>query len=461
MEGLKKSVAEKSSVINCGLHSLLDPRTCSLSTNPFWTTYVGVKREGWGGNNNEPCKLESKVNFSPWMLGALVSGLFIFYAAPILASSLFFRISSGSVLFTLGSLLILLFIIMRNVPHKGKVMAALGVMGSTGLAALKWFTGQWLPSWTQLSHNPFFQWYVVSSLLIGAALSYWFDDSKSTKMNTLIQVTLRLSGLILIYYSTWMVPVAFAGVAGILLTSLISPKVQEETRAHVVKAADVTGQVLRRMASPFTSPLPSIPSKSKLAKRGSVSAQATPLSPLPPPSSIAPSPPLSHGSGGGGGGWGGFWTIGSAGASSRKREEDRMRAELGLPPLSPLDGLRPRIEDIIPFHLKTPPPDPWALKLSLGPANNKREPVPFEDKMKEALLKDKVGGSSPARSGKKKEKITTTAPPAENVAAGYIFNPATGRTIKIGGDTFLKLIEAGWRADLSAGQMVSLAVDKA
>lgn len=436
MEGLRKSVEDKLPAF-CGLQHYLDPRTCKLSNSPFWTTYVGVvRKEGWGGST-APCKLESSVVFSPWMFGSFLLGLFIFYAAPLLASSLFFRISCGSAIFTLGSLLILLFIIMRNIPHKGKAMAALGVMGSTGLAALRWFTGHWLPSWSQLSQNPVFQCYVAASLFIGAALSYWFDDSKSSKMNSLILVTLRVIGLILVYYGTWMMPVAFAGIAGILLTSLISPKVQETTRVQVARAADATGQVLRRMASPFTSPLPTIP-----AVKGPFSAQATPISPLPPPTSAAPSPSITQASGEVGG-WGGFWGSGG----KKREEEERMRAELGLPPRSPPDSHQPRIEDIVPFHLKTPPPDPWAIKLKPGPAH----PIAFEDKMKEALLLKDRG--SPARGGKK--KVTPSAPPAENVAAGYIYNPGTGRTIKIGGDTFLKLVEAGWRADLASGRMIS------
>jgi hypothetical protein len=42
-----------------------------------------------------------------------------------------------------------------------------------------------------------------------------------------LQMALRAVGLALAYYSTWMMPVAFAGVSGILLTSLISPSIQE------------------------------------------------------------------------------------------------------------------------------------------------------------------------------------------------------------------------------------------
>ena len=39
------------------------------------------------------------------------------------------------------------------------------------------------------------------------------------------------------------------------------------------------------------------------------------------------------------------------------------------------------------------------------------------------------------------------------VASGYIFNPSSGRTIKIGGDTYIRLLDAGWRPDLVNGTM--------
>ena len=61
-------------------------------------------------------------------------------------------------------------------------------MGSTGIAAARWLTGRWLPSWSQMTSNPVFQGYVVLSALLGAALTYWFDDRKNPKLNTLIMV---------------------------------------------------------------------------------------------------------------------------------------------------------------------------------------------------------------------------------------------------------------------------------
>lgn len=68
-------------------------------------------------------------------------------------------------------------------------------MGSTGIAAVRWLTGHWLPSWGYLASNPVFQGYVILSAFIGAALTFWFDDRKNPKLNTLILVRVLLFNL--------------------------------------------------------------------------------------------------------------------------------------------------------------------------------------------------------------------------------------------------------------------------
>ena len=46
------------------------------------------------------------------------AGMALFYTAPWLVASLFFRLSCGSILFTTGSLIILIFVLMRYPPHQ-------------------------------------------------------------------------------------------------------------------------------------------------------------------------------------------------------------------------------------------------------------------------------------------------------------------------------------------------------
>ena len=57
-----------------------------------------------------------------------------------------------------------------------------------------------------------------------------------------------------------------------------------------------------------------------------------------------------------------FWGSSSASRTKVQREveeERRRRALLGLP----VDD-EPEISSLTPLHLKSPPPDPWSIKLS-------------------------------------------------------------------------------------------------
>ncbi len=76
----------------------------------------------------------------------------------------------------------------RAVPRKRQVMGVSAVMGSSGWAALRWVTGQWLPSVEQLARNPYVGAYILASALIGAAIAYLYDDRSNPKINTLIRV---------------------------------------------------------------------------------------------------------------------------------------------------------------------------------------------------------------------------------------------------------------------------------
>ena len=101
----------------------------------------------------------------------------------------------------------------------------------------------------------------------------------------------------------------------------------------------------------------------------------------------------------------------------------------------------------------------------------------FEDKYTEALLRQQLrhqkgspgkgaAGGSGRRSGSRAAAASPGSPDKatevdDRVAHGYIFNPASGRTIKIGGDTFMRMLEAGWRPDFVKGCMVAPAAEAA
>ncbi|KAG1674584.1 hypothetical protein FOA52_001833 [Chlamydomonas sp. UWO 241] len=490
---LRKNINERATTFCGSSWFLLDSRRCRFQISPFWSTYVAIK-DGKG------CTVDSSVRFNTPMLVSALLGISMFYAAPLLTSSPFFRVSCGSVMFATGSLAILCFMLMRVVPHKRSVATALTVMGSSGMAALRWFTGHWLPSWTALSQNPVFQAYVAVSAVVGAGLTYWFDDRRSTKLNMLILVALRLGGLALVFFGTWMLPVAFAGVVGVLLTSLVSQSVQQEvhrnvtqTGAHIGRVATATAAAARRL-SPFSTPTSGL--KEGGPPRGSHGAAAAVGC-----AAAAGSPPgfsfwgsMAGGPGGGGGG---------SGAGRRARSAtDEARAQLGLP----VD--HPRA-----LHLRTPPPDPWSMYTSAGGDDGARVRAPppppprvvaFEDKYTEAVMRKGAkrgsgagaagaaspskaaasGGRSSARlgSGGKGGALSSAAaspmdispqsggaaaaggrvgagagaatPANDRLARGCIGNPLTGRTIKIGGDTYMRMLDNGWEPDLTSGVMV-------
>ena len=48
------------------------------------------------------------------------------------------------------SSLVVLFVLYRTVPHKGKLLAGAALFGSSFLATVRWLFGVWLPSWHQV-----------------------------------------------------------------------------------------------------------------------------------------------------------------------------------------------------------------------------------------------------------------------------------------------------------------------
>ncbi len=63
-----------------------------------------------------------------------------------------------------------------------------GVTGTTGLTAVRWLTGHWIPSWQQLVNNPYFAAYVLLTVSLGAAITFLYDDRSNPKINTVIKV---------------------------------------------------------------------------------------------------------------------------------------------------------------------------------------------------------------------------------------------------------------------------------
>lgn len=122
------------------------------------------------------------------------------------------------------------------------------------------------------------------------------------------------------------------------------------------------------------------------------------------------------------------------------------------------------------LHLRTPPPDPWSV----------RRLKTFEDKMHQTIMRGAPGAGAAA--GKTRGAATsgrrgTASVTHDNeeweegagqhsegeeaeeekvhhlVQSGYIINPTSNRPIRIGGDTYLRLVESGFTPNRSSGRM--------
>jgi hypothetical protein len=188
---------------------------------------------------------------------AMVCGVALVLLAPELTRSIYFRITSGALLFASGFMLVLLFMTMRwgrahgdgvclwmrcaahrsilllppptasphphshprtharrSVPYKRALSGALLVSTSSLLALVRWAYGVWWPGVQPLLHSPLVLWYFGVMGLAGAAVTYWFDDPANVKLMTSIRAALQLAGLGVVYAS---LADSAAGVAAVLL----------------------------------------------------------------------------------------------------------------------------------------------------------------------------------------------------------------------------------------------------
>lgn len=143
--------AASSAAKNCALSpfgdALVAVRLPKLRLSAAWLgTASGGGGGGAAGGDAATCRLEAGSSVDWWRVALLVAGATLFLRADELSASTSFRISSGTLLVTAGSVLILLFLFMRAVPHKGKLMATLAAVGSTGATLARYLYGAYVPS---------------------------------------------------------------------------------------------------------------------------------------------------------------------------------------------------------------------------------------------------------------------------------------------------------------------------
>ncbi|KAI3429490.1 hypothetical protein D9Q98_005579 [Chlorella vulgaris] len=206
----------------CGLpHFLQDSPNCTVAISPFGSTFVAVAKPktwlaGGGGDPSRPCQLTRSEELSMPRLLAAVLGGFLFWNAGVLSESTPFRLTGGTVGFMALSSVILLFVLYRKVPHKGKLLAGSAVFGSTFLAAMRWLFGVWLPSLHQVLRHPATLGYLGLSGLAGMGLTYYYNNSENRKVNNMLRVALQLTGLAAVYFSASMSEASIALCVGLL-----------------------------------------------------------------------------------------------------------------------------------------------------------------------------------------------------------------------------------------------------
>jgi membrane protein YqaA with SNARE-associated domain len=71
------------------------------------------------------------------------------------------------------------------IPKRKYIISSLVAAGSTALGIIRWLYGHWMPSLSTIVRSPWFVAYVAISALIGAAVTYYFDDQRNEKLNNI------------------------------------------------------------------------------------------------------------------------------------------------------------------------------------------------------------------------------------------------------------------------------------
>ena len=198
---------------------------CTVSISPIHDTYIAIAKpprsswfsssssatqnkkdmhmnikqtqQGVGGEMPMSCDMKRIDEFSMPRFIATVMGIFFFTTAPQLSESTPFRLAGGSLSFALLSSAIVLVLLYRSLPHKRSLVLGSALFGSTVAATMRFIFGTWVPSLSQIIHNPLVLGYTGISALMGLALTYYYDDPSNRKLNTTLKVALQVLGMVL------------------------------------------------------------------------------------------------------------------------------------------------------------------------------------------------------------------------------------------------------------------------
>ena len=342
----------------------------------------------------EACDLDVTLTFAPVLPLRLVGGVALFVGAPALAASATFRVSAGALTFSATAAAILTIVLIRSLPSKRALATAAALLGSGAATGARLVFGHWVPTLSDLASPRVAFVYAACSLGAGAALAYWYDDPGATKAHAILAAALRAGGLAAVVGGTSHTGVG-AATAVLLATWLAAPR--------LAAAGGVAARALQAVtpARKRRGPLPPLPPR-RPSSAGGHPSLVPPLSaaaalPLPTGDEASPTP---------------RW----ASATGEWGDRD---ARTASPPF--------RREHAFPLHAAAPPSPPPLAAPSATPSATpslvaRRPPPPG-------------------------------VPPSPLLARGLCLNEATGKTIKVGGATFNRLVLDGFVLDEAAGTL--------
>ncbi|KAI8477032.1 MAG: hypothetical protein J3K34DRAFT_455414 [Monoraphidium minutum] len=216
----------------CGLAHFTQPDACAFQVSPFEEVYVGVKtrrnsilgRIGGAAIAPEPqCSFSARREFSMLKATMAALGVALFMNARALTASPTFRLGAGTLTFMSGAALVVAFILMRSLPHKKKLAAAMAVSASSVVAAVRWAYGTWAPDAVALLTSRGALVYFLVTGLLGLAVTYWLDDATNIKLNNTVCAVLYLTGLLLVYLGTTSEEVALVLIGLLVASRVLAP----------------------------------------------------------------------------------------------------------------------------------------------------------------------------------------------------------------------------------------------
>lgn len=209
----------------CGWRWLTATRrsSCVTRISPFGDTFIAAGKPKSSSilsrvlpTAGADCSLVTDTRFNWRLLMQGMAGAALFLWAGDLSTSSPFRLSMGTATFTVGSVIIALFMLSRLLPDRRKVAGVFLLFGGGVMSFAHWLFGSWLPSTDQLMHSKVVWAYLGLSSLLGLTLTYYYDNTENVRLNTIIKVALQVTGLAAVAWSTTYPEVGTALAAGLV-----------------------------------------------------------------------------------------------------------------------------------------------------------------------------------------------------------------------------------------------------